>query len=72
MGHGQVIKCKHCGEEFYRYCGVGSFGQKSNNPNEPIGHIETENAICCPKCGVKLNNSEEEFKEQIVGQLLWD
>jgi hypothetical protein len=35
-------------------------------------HIETENAIRCPHCMKKLNNTEEEFKSQIVGTLCWD
>ena len=72
MGHGQTIKCKHCGETFKRYCGVGMLGQKSKNPNEQYGHIETEKAIHCPRCGARLNNSEEELKKQIVGNFLWD
>ena len=72
MGHGQIIKCKHCGEKFNRYCGVGLFGQKSGNIDERMDWIETEKAICCPKCGTRLNNSEEEFKQQIEGIFLWD
>ena len=72
MGHGQTIKCKHCGEEFNRYCGVGLFGQESENPDERVDWIETEKAICCPKCGARLNNSEKELKQQITGIFLWD
>ena len=72
MGHGQFIKCKHCGKEFRRSCGVGMFGQRSKNPDESYGHIETEKPICCPKCGARLNNSKEEFEKQIIGIFLWD
>jgi hypothetical protein len=35
-------------------------------------HIETETAIRCPQCMKRLNNTEEEFNEQIVGSLCWD
>jgi hypothetical protein len=72
MGHGQIIKCKHCGATFNRYCGVGLFGQESENADERVDQIETNKPICCPECGERLNNSAKEFEEQIQSIFLWD
>ena len=69
MGTGVKIRCKHCGTEFMNLAGVGFMGFDSGTGTS---HIETETAIRCPQCMKRLNNTEEEFNEQIVGSLLWD
>ena len=69
MGTGQTIKCKHCGREFINLTGLGLMGFDIKNR---INHIETEVAIRCPQCMKRLNNTAEEFNDQIIEQLLWD
>ena len=66
MGYGQFIKCKHCGEEFKNYDGVGFAGKEIKQENK-IGNV-----INCPKCKKRVNNSKEEFEKQIIGKFLWD
>ena len=70
MGTGQTIRCKHCGTEFMNLVGFSFMGQF--DCEDGMCHIETERAIRCPHCMKRLNNTQEEFEEQVVGQLLWD
>jgi hypothetical protein len=35
-------------------------------------HIETEKAVRCPQCMKRLNNTEDELNEQIIGELVLD
>ena len=67
---GTTIRCKHCGTESMILTDwefIQQLGRK-------IGfcRVETETAIRCPQCMKRLNNSEKEFNEQIVGSLVWD
>ena len=66
MGYGQFIKCKHCGEEFTNYDGVGCAGEEIEQENK-IGNV-----INCPKCKKRVNYSKKVFKKQIIGEFLWD
>ena len=69
MGTGVKIRCKHCGAEFIDLVGVGLMGFDSG---AGTSHIETEKAIRCPQCMKRLNNTAEEFEEQVMWKLLWD
>ena len=66
---GTTIKCKHCGTEFMYLTGFGFMGR--HDCEDGFCHIETENAIRCPQCMKRLNNTTEEFEEQIIGSLLY-
>ena len=70
MGLGNTIRCKHCGTEFMHLTGLGFMGQF--DCEDGFCHVETETAIRCPQCMKRLNNTEDEFNEQIVGSLCWD
>ena len=70
MENGQTIRCKHCGAEFVM---MTTFGlMKGINRAIGFRHVETEMAIRCPQCMKRLNNTQEEFEEMVVGQLCWD
>ncbi|MBR2351372.1 MAG: hypothetical protein IKA70_00350 [Alistipes sp.] len=69
MGMGQTIRCRHCGTEFICLTGHEFMGQF--DCSEGFCRVETEISIRCPQCMKRLNNSEREFNEQIVGQLCW-
>ena len=66
MGHGQVIKCKHCGEVFENYEGVGFMGVEIEQEHK------NGNIINCPKCGKRVNYSKKVFQKQIISTILWD
>ena len=65
-----TIRCKRCGGEF-KYPTDTAF-MKRLYSKDGWCHIETENSIRCPHCMKRLNNSAEEFEEQIVAQLCWE
>ena len=67
---GTTIRCKHCGAESMILTDWGFIQQLGRK----IGfcRVETETAIRCPQCMKRLNNSEKEFNEQIIGSLVWD
>ena len=67
---GTSIKCKHCGTEFMILSSLDFMGQF--DCENGFCHVETERSIRCPQCMKRLNNTEEEFNDQIVGQLVWD
>ena len=67
---GTTIRCKHCGTEFLCLRSLGSMGYFDSENG--FCHVETETAIRCPQCMKRLNNTEDEFNEQIVGSLCWD
>ena len=66
MGYGQIIKCKHCGEEFTNYDGVG-FDDKEIEQENKQGNI-----INCPKCKKRVNYSKRVFEKQIISHFLWN
>ncbi len=70
MGTAYKIRCKHCGTQF-NHSSQPAFGML-----QPcVGccdYIETETAIRCPACFKKLNNSPEEFNEQVEVVYQWD
>lgn len=66
MGRGQIIKCKHCGEEFTNYEGVGFMGV------EIAQQHKSGDVINCPKCKKRVNSTQKEFEQQIVGTFHWD
>lgn len=70
MGMGQTIKCKHCGTEFICLNGGNFMGRF--DCSEGICHVETEASIRCPQCLKRLNNSQKEFEDMVIGQLCWD
>ena len=73
MGTGHTIRCKHCGTEFMNLVGLGLMGFMGLfDCEDGVCHVETETAIRCPKCMKRLNNTQEEFEEQIIGSLCWD
>ena len=70
MGTVYKIRCKKCGAQFdhfihsrtgvmQRAVGMGDF-------------VETETAIRCPCCHKRMNNTPEEFNEQIEVTYVWD
>lgn len=70
MGRSYKIKCEHCGAEFIHFEGTdfGTFRQC-------VGcecHIETENAIRCPSCMRRINETEEAFNRQVQSTMVWD
>ena len=65
-----TIRCKHCGGEF-AYATNSGFMKRLYSEYGWL-HIETENSIRCPHCMKRLNNTAEEFEEQIVAQLCWE
>ena len=67
-----TIRCKHCGTEFMNLVGLGLMGFMGFDCENGFCHIETETAIRCPKCMKRLNNTQEEFEEQIIGSLCWN
>ena len=67
---GNSIRCKHCGTETIILADWGFMQQLGRKIG--VCHIETETAIRCPQCMKRLNNTEDEFNEQIVGSLCWD
>lgn len=70
MGTAYRIRCKHCGAQF----------EHSTQPGFGLiptcfgcGELlEMETAIRCPACLKRLNNSEEEFNEQVEVVYQWD
>ena len=70
MGTGHTIRCKHCGTEFIHLANLNFMGLY--DCEDGYCHIETETSIRCPQCMKRLNNTVEEFNEQIIGSLVWD
>ena len=67
---GTTIRCKHCGPEFLHLASLGFMGQF--DCEDGFCHIETEKAVRCPQCMKRLNNTEDELNEQIIGELVLD
>ena len=70
MGTAYKIRCKHCGAQFDHYMQPG-YGILP----ACVGcgeYVETETAIRCPACRRRLNNTQEEFNEQIEVTYQWD
>lgn len=70
MGTAYKIRCKHCGAQFDHYMQPG-YGILP----ACVGcgeHVETETAIRCPACRRRLNNTQEEFNEQVEVTYQWD
>lgn len=70
MGRSYKIRCEHCGTEFIHF-----EGQDLGTMRMCVGcecHLETENAIRCPGCMRKLNNTVEEFNRQVQTIMSWD
>ncbi len=72
MGTFYKISCKHCGAQFDHY------GDSSYGGSLPVcigcgvDHIETQTAIRCPGCMRRLNNKEQEFREQVCEVITWE
>ena len=66
MGTALKIRCKHCGAQF-NHSGVAGHGFLPTfiGQAEDLGHSETQMAMRCPNCMRRLNNTIEEFYEQI-------
>ncbi len=70
MGTAYKIRCKHCGTQFdhSQNAGFGFLPQCVGCGD----YIETETAIRCPSCFRRLNNTPEEFNEQVEVVYQWD
>ena len=69
MGTSYKIRCKHCNTEFMHYEG-NDYGAI----RECVGcecHIETEVPMRCPSCLKRINDTEEEFRRQIITVMTW-
>lgn len=70
MGTAYKIRCRHCGTQFDHYAGsdygttIVCVGCES--------FVETETAIRCPACFKRLNNTSEEFNQQVEVVMMWD
>ncbi|MFI3301581.1 MAG: hypothetical protein SNH35_05185 [Rikenellaceae bacterium] len=71
MGTFYKISCKHCGAQFDHY-GDNSYGVLPRCVGCGEDHIETQMAIRCPGCMRRLNNTEQEFKEQVQEVIVWE
>ena len=73
MGTAYKIRCKHCGAQFNHSSDAG-FGILPTciGCGDGMGHIETQLAIRCPSCLKRLNNTPEEFNEQVEVTYSWD
>ena len=70
MGIAYQIKCKHC-QAVLNYSQDQSFGMMPRC----VGcesYVETDAPIRCPACNRRLNNSQEEFNEQVQTIMMWD
>lgn len=73
MGTAYKIRCKHCGAQF-NHSSDASYGFLPTciGCGDSLGDIETQAAIRCPACLKRLNNTPEEFKEQVEVTYSWD
>lgn len=70
MGTAYKVRCKHCGTQFDHYTAAG-YGLMP----ACVGcgeYVETQMAIRCPGCLRKLNDSQQEFNEQVEVTYMWD
>lgn len=70
MGIAYQIKCKHC-QAVFNYSQDQTFGLTSRC----IGcesYVEVDAPIRCPSCNRRLNNTQQEFNEQVETVMLWD
>ena len=70
MGSVYKIRCKHCGAQF-------NLSNHANYGFLPFsigyaGDIETQSAMRCPACLKRLNNTAEEFNEQVKVTHSWE
>lgn len=66
MGTLYQINCKHCGAHInYTAENDNGYMMRYGANRQLHGHIETETSMRCPSCHRRLNNSLEEFNEQI-------
>lgn len=73
MGSVYKIRCKHCGAQFNlsNHANYG-FLPISIGYGKSAGDIETQSAMRCPACLKRLNNTAEEFNEQVKVTHSWD
>ena len=69
MGTLYKIKCKHCGAQFDHYI----YGERGvlQRAVACADFVETDIAIRCPHCLRRMNNSQEEFNEQVEVTYVW-
>ncbi len=73
MGTAYQICCKHCGTRFNHSADAGfGFLPMCVGCGDMGGYIETETSIRCPSCHRRLNNTPEEFIEQVEMTYTWD
>ncbi len=73
MGTAYQICCKHCGTRFNHSADAGfGFLPMCVGCGDMGGYIETETSIRCPSCHRRLNNTPEEFNEQVEMTYSWD
>ncbi len=73
MGTAYKIRCKHCGAQFNHSSDAGiGFLPTCIGCGDNMGHVETQTAIRCPACFKRLNNTPEEFNEQVEVTYSWD
>lgn len=59
-----TIDCRHCGSHT-TYEGYANLRSISRTELSKLQHIDTEEAIRCPKCRSRLNTTEAEFRAQV-------
>ena len=67
MGQVKLLKCKHCGNTWEHWDGVGFQAKpiKGNKNDNKTG--DADEKICCPKCGSEDYESDD---KDIIA--LWD
>ncbi len=71
MGRAYTIQCKHCGTQFIQ-SSDSSFGVMPKCIGCGEDHVERERAIRCPGCQQRLNNTSEEFRMQVIDEIVWE
>ena len=73
MGTAYKIRCKHCGAQVHHSSDMSyGFLPTCIGCGDTAGDIETQRAIRCPACLKRLNNTPEEFNEQVEVTYSWD
>lgn len=73
MGTAFQIHCKHCGTHL-NYSAENAYGYMPHNTtiSNRENHIEIQTSMRCPVCLRRLNNTREEFNEQVKVHFAWD
>lgn len=71
MGRAYTIQCKACGTQFIQ-SSDSSYGVMPRCIGCGEDQAPRERAIRCPGCQQQINVTEEEFRLQVIEEIVWE